>query len=213
MALPRELADSIGDPAVGHISILKATRIGYSSLLSATVAHHIANNRDPGRLPVKSDCRGFMVDTIEPLFEASPALRGTLKPPSRRPKERSTIRHGIFPGGSLRTVTSKAPRNLRAHNGTCWKVVRCLPSDDEAVADTHDCREAEIRMATAWSRRACLLELLSSPAMSWHCPQVHWTKVHQTNAQSIMALGRPKWGIRTDRRRLCTARSPWFCWR
>jgi phage terminase large subunit GpA-like protein len=119
-AFQRELADSIGDPTVERISILKATRIGYSSLLGALTAHHAIN--DPTSvlcvLPTESDCRNFMVGTIEPLFASSPSLAGRLKPPSRRPDQRSTILHRLFDSAaSLKLVAARAPRNLRAH--TC----------------------------------------------------------------------------------------------
>ena len=42
-------------------------------------------------------------------------MSGRLKPPSRTPDERSTIAHRIFPGGSLKIVAARAPRNLRRH--------------------------------------------------------------------------------------------------
>jgi phage terminase large subunit GpA-like protein len=113
----RELADSIGDPGVERVSILKATRVGYTALLASVIAHHVIN--DPTAVlclqPVESDARDFTVSDLEPLFEASPSLRGRLKPPSRRPDERSTILHRMFPGGSLKVVAAKAPRNLRRH--------------------------------------------------------------------------------------------------
>jgi phage terminase large subunit GpA-like protein len=114
----REIADSIGDPAVERVSVQKATRVGFSSLLSGVVANYVCNDACPVLvvLPVESDCRDYMVADLEPLFEASPTLRGKLQPPSRRPDERSTILHRIFPGGSLKLVAARAPRNLRRHS-------------------------------------------------------------------------------------------------
>ena len=113
----RAIADSIGDASVERVSVLKSARIGFTSLLSGVIAHHVVN--DPAAvlvvLPVESDCRGYLVDDLEPCFECSPSLRGRLKPPSRTPDERSTILHRFYDGGSLKLVASHAPRNLRRH--------------------------------------------------------------------------------------------------
>ncbi len=113
----RAIADSIGAPEVERVSVLKSARIGYTSLLSSVIAYYVS--ADPSSIlvvqPTQSDCRGFVVDDLEPLFEAAPALSGRLKPPSRTPDERSTIAHRIFPGGSLKIVAARAPRNLRRH--------------------------------------------------------------------------------------------------
>ena len=58
---------------------MKATRLGFSSV--ADRRHRLfCRPNDPSPilylLPTEADCRGFLVDDVEPLFEASPALDG-----------------------------------------------------------------------------------------------------------------------------------------
>ena len=53
---------------------------------------------------------------VEPLFDASPALAGRLPTPTTAGRSsRNTPLHRLYPGGSLKCVAGKAPRNLRRH--------------------------------------------------------------------------------------------------
>jgi phage terminase large subunit GpA-like protein len=113
------IADAIGDPDIERVTLQKAARIGFSVLVAAAIGHFTTNDPSPVicLLPVESDCRDFVASDLEPLFAASPALAGILRDSSRvgqRGKSRSTMLSRFFPGGSLRVVASKAPRNLRA---------------------------------------------------------------------------------------------------
>src|SRR5260221_28721 len=111
------IADAIGDPAVERVTVLKSARVGYTSVLIAALAHF--TKRDPApilRLLARiGDSRDFLVSDVEPVFGASPALAGILAEPTRIPGNRDTLMHRSFPGGSLRVVPGKAPRNLRRH--------------------------------------------------------------------------------------------------
>lgn len=109
----REIADSIGDPAVERVSVLKSVRIGYSQMLVAAIGSYAVN--DPSSilvvLPADADCRQFMVGNIEPTFAESPVLRKAL---SENQSGRDVIMERRFPGGSLALVSARSPRNLRA---------------------------------------------------------------------------------------------------
>jgi hypothetical protein len=59
-------------------------------------------------LPTESDARDYVVSDIEPIFAASPTLRGTLTEDG----ERNTLLSRRFTGGSLKIVAAKAPRTL-----------------------------------------------------------------------------------------------------
>lgn len=111
------IADAIGDPMVERVTVLKPVRVGYSMLLSATIAGFIGN--DPGPvlmvLPTEADARGFVVDDLEPAFAASPVLASALSD-DRDEAERNTLTSRRFPGGSLKVVAARSPRNLRRHN-------------------------------------------------------------------------------------------------
>lgn len=112
----RGIADAICDPSVTRVTIVKPVRVGFTTLLSGTLASYIANEPSPIMclLPTQDDCRNYMTSDVEPIFEASPALQGLLSDDGRE-RGRNTLLSRRFPGGSLKIVAAKSPRNLRAH--------------------------------------------------------------------------------------------------
>lgn len=112
----RDLADAIGDPGIERVSVLKSARVGYSSLLVGALAAFVANDPAPILVvvPTESDARTFIVAGVEPVLAASPAVADALAD-DREEGRRNTLLARRFPGGSLRVVAAKAPRNLRAH--------------------------------------------------------------------------------------------------
>lgn len=113
----RGIADAIGDPAVERVTVVKPVRVGLSTLLTSAVASFAANEPSPilVLLPTEDDCRRYVTSDLEPIFEASPELRRLLSADAD-PSGRNTLLSRRFPGGSLKIVASKSPRNLRAHN-------------------------------------------------------------------------------------------------
>jgi phage terminase large subunit GpA-like protein len=73
----RDIADAISDPTIERISLLKASRIGFTALTVGAIGAYVVN--DPTSvlvlLPTESDCRDFIVSDVEPTFASSPALR------------------------------------------------------------------------------------------------------------------------------------------
>ena len=69
----RGIADTIGDPGIERVTLVKSVRVGFTTLLSAAVGNFVANEPCPVLclLPTESDCRDYVVSDIEPLFEAS----------------------------------------------------------------------------------------------------------------------------------------------
>jgi phage terminase large subunit GpA-like protein len=113
----RGIAAAIADPAIERISVLKSARIGYTVLLTSSIAHFVVRDPSPVLvlMPTEADCRDFMVSDIEPLFLDSPALAPHLPMPHPGRSDRNTLLHRLFKGGSLKIVAAKAPRNLRRH--------------------------------------------------------------------------------------------------
>ncbi|MBS7545732.1 phage terminase large subunit family protein [Ancylobacter oerskovii] len=113
----REIADAIGDPAIERVTIVKPVRVGFTTLLTGALASFVANEPAPvlALLPAEADCRDYMVSDIEPTFAASPVLAGLLSADAAE-GGRNTLLSRRFPGGSLKVVAAKAPRNLRRHN-------------------------------------------------------------------------------------------------
>ena len=112
-----EIATSIGDQSVERVTWLKSVRSGYTFLVACAVARHVLD--DPCHaivlMPTENDARGIVVDDIEPLFDASPDLRGLLPEPARDQKGRATLLQRHYPGGSLKVIAARSARNLRRH--------------------------------------------------------------------------------------------------
>ena len=76
----RGIADAISDPHIERVTVRKSARVGFSTLLTGTLANFIANEPAPllYLLPTEDDCRDYVVSDMEPVFEATPALKGLL---------------------------------------------------------------------------------------------------------------------------------------
>ena len=112
-----EIADAIGDPTIERVTLVKPVRVGFTTLLTGAIAGFVANDPSPilAVLPTESDCRDYVVSDIEPIFDASPAIR-TLLSGDTKEGDRDTMLSRRFPGGSLKVVAAKSPKNLRRHN-------------------------------------------------------------------------------------------------
>jgi phage terminase large subunit GpA-like protein len=64
------IAQAIGDPKVERVTVLKSARVGYSTIMIASIAHFIVREPSPilVLMPTEADCRDLMVSDIEPLF-------------------------------------------------------------------------------------------------------------------------------------------------
>ncbi len=113
----REIADAIGDPEIERVTLVKPVRVRFTTLLTSAVGSFVANEPSPilCLLPAEADCRDYVVSDIEPVFAASPALAAALSD-EQDESGRNTLLSRRFPGGSLKIVAAKAPRNLRRHN-------------------------------------------------------------------------------------------------
>ena len=112
----RDMADAIGDPTLERVTLVKPVRVGFTTLLTSAVASFVANDPAPIILlqPTDDDCRDTVVSVLEPIFAATAVVRGQLEDDSEG-GERNTMTSRRFPGGSLKIIAAKAPRNLRRH--------------------------------------------------------------------------------------------------
>lgn len=113
----REIADAIGDPDLERVTLVKPVRVGFSTILTSAVASFVANDPAPilYLLPTEADCRDFTVSDLEPIFSASPTVARALSD-DQDEGGRNTLTSRRFPGGSLKIVAARSPRNLRRHN-------------------------------------------------------------------------------------------------
>lgn len=110
------IADAIGDPAIERVTLVKPVRVGFTTFLTGAIGSFIVNEPCPVLVlqPTEADARDYVVSDIEPIFDATPSLAGILS--DDMPEgERNTLLHRRFPGGSLKVVAAKSPRNLRRH--------------------------------------------------------------------------------------------------
>ena len=112
----REIADAIGDPEIERVTLVKSVRVGFTTLMTGAVAAFVANEPAPilALLPTEKDCRDYVVSEVEPIFDATPVLAGLLSGDLEE-GVRNTLLSRRFPGGSLKVVAAKSPRNLRRH--------------------------------------------------------------------------------------------------
>ena len=112
----REIAEAITDPLVERVTLVKASRLGFTTMLVTAIGNYCTN--EPASiivvLPTQDDARNFVVDHVEPIFSSTPVLRDTLSE-AQDETGRNTLLHRRFPGGSLRIIPARSPRNLRAH--------------------------------------------------------------------------------------------------
>ena len=110
----RAIASAISDPMIERLTLIKGVRLGFTTLLTGAIGAYVAN--EPAAilalLPTDGDCRDYVVSELEPIFAATPALRGALATGTDE-GDRNTLTSKRFAGGSLRVIAARAPRNLR----------------------------------------------------------------------------------------------------
>ncbi|MBC55479.1 MAG: terminase [Confluentimicrobium sp.] len=113
----RGIAEAVSGPLNERVTVVKPVRVGLTTLLSSTVAAFCATEPCPIMVlqPTEADCRDYVVSDLEPIFTATPELRGLLSAEADE-TGRNTLLSRRFPGGSLRIVPAKSPRNLRRMN-------------------------------------------------------------------------------------------------
>jgi phage terminase large subunit GpA-like protein len=96
------------DPAIERVTLIKAARVGFSSLLTAAIGYWCSKDPAPilVLLPTESDAKDYVVSDIEPLFAASPALHGVLVDGSRV-GQRGRPAAGMMPFRSTRVTRSR----------------------------------------------------------------------------------------------------------
>jgi phage terminase large subunit GpA-like protein len=113
----RDILDAIGDRDLERVTVQKSARVGFSKSLIFAIAAAAATNPAPIILlvPTDPDARRFAVEEVEPIFESSPALKGLLKR-GRSDGRNTLLRKSLLGGGSIKILSARAPRKLRAHD-------------------------------------------------------------------------------------------------
>lgn len=109
----REILDVMGDVTHERVTILKSARIGYTAGLIIAIGAIACT--DPSQIlllmPTDEDATEIAVDTVEPIFDATPTLRGMLR--RDRTGRNNTRNRRFLGGGTLKIRSGRAPRKLR----------------------------------------------------------------------------------------------------
>ena len=199
----RSIADSIGNPAVERVSVLKSARVGYSQLLVGAIGHFALNDPAPVLcvLPADADCRLLMTSSIEPTFAASPMLRSAL---TEDATGRDTMLSRAFTGGTLSLVSARSPRNLRARTAKVL-ILDEVDGFESSSGDEGDPVALAIRRTFTFSDRKIIMgstpvdeetsricaAYAESDRRVYECPcpacserhEVRWADIHWPEAQ------------------------------
>jgi phage terminase large subunit GpA-like protein len=148
----KDIADAISDPLIERVTLVKSTRLGFTTLLTGAIGSFVANDPCPILcvLPAEADARDYMVSDVEPIFAASPMLRGAMQIEDAE-EDRNTLLSRRFAGGSLKVVAARAPRNLRRHNA---RILVCDEADAcESGPEGNPIRLAERRTLSFANRK------------------------------------------------------------
>jgi phage terminase large subunit GpA-like protein len=116
----REILDSITDPDVTQVTLMKSARVGYTLMLSAAIGYYM--HHEPSSVmvvqPTVDDAKNFGKETIATMLRDVPVLaRIMLRDVAgggRGPKDSSdTLTHKAFPGGILSLVGANSGAGFR----------------------------------------------------------------------------------------------------
>jgi phage terminase large subunit GpA-like protein len=137
-----EIQNAFTDPAVNEITWMSAERIGKSTVASNILGFII--DREPCGvlwvMPSRESVADFLKDEVEPMFRASPRLRGKLSAGRTSTGRTNNVRRKTFSGGGVATFVGGSSANPLAFR-TCRVVVldetdkfRIIPGEGDADA-------------------------------------------------------------------------------
>lgn len=108
----REIADSMGDPSVPEVRVMKSSQVAYSESLNNFIGRQIHLNPGPIMMiqPTLEMAEGYSKDRISPMIRDSPVLSERIDDKSRT--SGNTILSKHFPGGLLQMVGANSPASL-----------------------------------------------------------------------------------------------------
>lgn len=110
----RGIMDTITDPAVTFVTLMKSARVGYTKIINATCGYYIEQDPCPIMVvqPTIEDAQGYSKEEIAPMLRDCPDLAKIIPEPKTRDSD-NTILAKRFPGGSLTVVGANSARGFR----------------------------------------------------------------------------------------------------
>ena len=114
----REWMDSITDPKVTHVTVMKSARVGYTKVMNAAVGYYIDQAPCPILVvePTVDDAKGYSKEEIAPMLRDCPRLAAIVFEEAEEVGPRdsgNTILHKRFPGGVLSMVGANSGAGFR----------------------------------------------------------------------------------------------------
>lgn len=114
----RGILDSITDPLVTKVSVMKSARVGWTKCMNAAIGYYI--DQDPCSVlvvqPTVEDAKGYSKEEIAPMLRDCPRLAKIVFEDAEEKGPRdsaNTILHKRFPGGVLSLVGANAGSGFR----------------------------------------------------------------------------------------------------
>lgn len=114
----REWMDSITDPRVTHVTVMKSARVGYTKVMNAAIGYFIDQAPCPMLVvePTVEDAKGYSKEEIAPMLRDCPKLARIVFEEAEEVGPRdsgNTILHKRFPGGVLSMVGANSGAGFR----------------------------------------------------------------------------------------------------
>lgn len=110
----RGILDSITDPAVERVTLMKSARVGYTKCINAAIGYYM--HQDPCPIlvvqPTVEDAQGYSKEEIAPMLRDVEVLARIIKEPTAKISDQ-TILAKAFPGGTLTMVGANSGRGFR----------------------------------------------------------------------------------------------------
>ncbi len=115
-----EIMDSMTEPGVPQVTVMKSARVGYSLMMSACIGFYM--HQDPTSIlvvqPTVDDAKNFSKETIAPMLRDVPVLSRLVfrdvEEKGKGPKDASaTLQHKAFAGGILSLIGANSGSGFR----------------------------------------------------------------------------------------------------
>lgn len=140
----KELLDTMTDPRVTHVSVMKSARVGFTKCLNALIGYHIHHAPCPILVvqPTIEDAKGFSKEEIAPMIRDCPALSAIVFKDSEETTgpvkdSTNTLLHKAYPGGLLSLVGANSGTGFRriSRKVVCLDEVDAYPPSSGVEGD------------------------------------------------------------------------------
>lgn len=113
----KEILDVAGDPRIERVVVMSSAQVGKTSLLLNVAGYYIANDPSPTMIvmPDKASAESLSQTKLEPIIDASPALKSRIAAKSKRDGGNRKLEK-VFTGGYVVLVSAKSAHSLRSRS-------------------------------------------------------------------------------------------------